>query len=192
MPKVTKVTAGFLVSLGALSSICSIVRIEFIPGLRPGHNFLHSSMDIGMWSCIGVGLAIVAVSLSTLRPLFKSFLGGSSNRSGAYGSTAIVAKNQAAGTNRNTSCTHEHHVDGLYRISDDDLCGITTTVMGPDIKDIKMAESSKEVDYNIEGASLKEGTEGDNLDMLHWNESVSPPQDRVMMTREVVVRGSDR
>lgn len=198
MPKVTKVTAAFLLSLGALSSICSIVRLKFIPGLRPGHNFLHSSMDTGTWSCIELGLGIIAVSLSTLRPLFKSVLGGSSNRSGVYGSTAKYNTSNANGTKLATVRTQEHHVDGLYRISDDDFCGITTTVVGPDAKGIEMEEVSisKEAGYSVKETSLEEGRKGGNVVMSHWNESehnlVSPPQNGVLMVTEVVVRGSNR
>lgn len=74
MPRPTKLTAGFLLTLGALGSICSIARLPYIPGLLADKDFFTNAIDVAIWSIVEPGLGIVAASLSTLRPLFRSVL----------------------------------------------------------------------------------------------------------------------
>lgn len=170
MPKATKLTAAFLLSLGALSSISSIVRIKYIPGLQPGVNFLHDSVSITLWSCVEVGLGIVAISLSTLRPLFKSVLGGPSN-----GSMPATYEERTNRRNHqsNTLCTNsnDRDVEGLYRISDDDFGGggTTTTVVGATTKSYEM-QDLKEPVFHTEESSL-EDLSGKEESALHRSES---------------------
>ncbi|GAB7356188.1 hypothetical protein MBLNU459_g6774t1 [Dothideomycetes sp. NU459] len=194
MPKVTKVTAGLLLSLGALSSICSIVRLRYIDGLAAGPQFLHTSVSIGIWSCVETGLAIIAVSLSTLRPLFKSVLGGSSNQSAVYvdSSRKETAKQSKISSARGTN----HHVDGLYRISDDDLCGITTTQISGAKARTKggRVNESKELGYNVDEVSLEDMSRKPTDATLRQRESEQSlvsaskaSQDRIMRTTDVII-----
>lgn len=190
MPKVTKISAAILLSLGAVASICSIVRLKFIPGLKPGHEFLHSSVSVGIWSAIETGLGITAISLSTLRPLFKSFLGSSGDH---YGS--VTARKNTQADQMIAPPVYRHDVDGLYRISVDDVCGITTTVAGPPGKGIEMDEYRKQAGQREEEISFEEDKKDVN-GFKHRSGSeeslVSPALDRVMMTTEVVQRAGRR
>lgn len=72
LPLAMKISAGGCLALGALGSISSIVRIAYINGLAPSANFFAHAGSIGLWSLVEPGLGIVAASLATLRPLFKS------------------------------------------------------------------------------------------------------------------------
>ncbi|THW45438.1 hypothetical protein D6D21_04435 [Aureobasidium pullulans] len=74
IPRSAKISSGLLLSLGAVGSISSLIRIAYIPGLKNGPVFFSNAINIGVWSCIEPGLGIVAASLATLRPLFKSMV----------------------------------------------------------------------------------------------------------------------
>jgi hypothetical protein len=71
MPRSAKILAGFLLSLGAVGSIISLVRIIYIPGLKTGPTFFDNAINIGVFSLIEPALGLNATCLATLRPLFK-------------------------------------------------------------------------------------------------------------------------
>lgn len=66
-----KISAGCLISLGALGSICSVVRLVFVSGFMPGPHFFWTAVSFSIWSIIECGLCISAASLATLRPMFR-------------------------------------------------------------------------------------------------------------------------
>ncbi|KAK4575022.1 hypothetical protein LTR86_000872 [Recurvomyces mirabilis] len=66
-----KISAGCLISLGALGSICSVVRLVFVSGFMPGPHFFWTSVTLSIWSILECGLCISAASLATLRPMFR-------------------------------------------------------------------------------------------------------------------------
>ncbi|KAL1305796.1 hypothetical protein AAFC00_003960 [Neodothiora populina] len=74
MPLSSKLSVGFLLSMGAMGSISSLIRIAYIPGLAPGPHFFSNAIDIAVWSIIEPGLGICVASLATLRPLIRSIV----------------------------------------------------------------------------------------------------------------------
>ncbi|KAF1344392.1 hypothetical protein BDV97DRAFT_361567 [Delphinella strobiligena] len=72
MPRKAKVSAGILLGMGAMGSICSLIRIAYIPGLKAGPKFLSQAIEVGTWSIVEPGIGISAASLATLRPLIRS------------------------------------------------------------------------------------------------------------------------
>ncbi|GAB7348028.1 hypothetical protein MBLNU459_g6067t1 [Dothideomycetes sp. NU459] len=74
MPKVTKFWACILLGLGALGSIASLIRLEYVKGLLPGPNFFKDSVGTAIWATIEPGLGIAAASFATLRPMLKRCL----------------------------------------------------------------------------------------------------------------------
>ncbi|KAF2815709.1 uncharacterized protein BDZ99DRAFT_432408 [Mytilinidion resinicola] len=68
----TKCSVGFILSLGAFGSICSIVRFFYIDGLTRTDDFFWNATNTAIWSTIEPGVGIIAGSLATMRPLFKS------------------------------------------------------------------------------------------------------------------------
>jgi hypothetical protein len=55
--------------------VASMVRMKYIPGLAiTSFAFFSEATDTAVWSIIEPGLGIIAGSLATLRPLFRSFL----------------------------------------------------------------------------------------------------------------------
>ncbi|KAJ9638321.1 hypothetical protein H2199_007008 [Coniosporium tulheliwenetii] len=69
----SKISVWFVLSLGFIGSICSVVRFMYLDGLLDIEEFFWSSTNIAIWSCIEPGVCIIAGSLATLRPLFKKF-----------------------------------------------------------------------------------------------------------------------
>jgi hypothetical protein len=70
-----KATVGFILLLGATSSIASVVRFKFIPNITaPTLSFFRTAAELGQWSVVEPGLGILAGCLMTMRPLFKRFL----------------------------------------------------------------------------------------------------------------------
>lgn len=193
MPRATKITAGFLLSLGALSSICSMIRIQYIPGLTPGRQFLHNSVVIGTWSCVENGLGIVAISLSTLRPLLMNRMEASPGYQ-SNPSTSAKKTNTANTANviphASSGRVFQHHLDSLYRISDDDLSGTTTTVSGQESKSFGMDELKEGTTYAVKELKYKKGRkDGNTASMIHKNESEQNlVPDGVTKTTEVMIR----
>ncbi|KAE9966884.1 hypothetical protein EG328_008532 [Venturia inaequalis] len=77
-----KTTVVLILMFASIGGIASIVRFKYIQGLAvPGPN----AKDIGIWSCLEPGIAIVAGCVVTLRPLIRRsvFLFKNSNYSGS-------------------------------------------------------------------------------------------------------------
>lgn len=72
MHQAAKVSASMLLALGAIGSVCSLVRIAYIPEIRSTDHFFSSAVEIAIWSIVEPGIGIFVASLATLRPLFKS------------------------------------------------------------------------------------------------------------------------
>lgn len=64
-------------SLNSASS-ATIVRFPYLYTLTDINEFLYSTTDVAIWSTIETGLGITAAAVATLRPLLRSFFGGSS------------------------------------------------------------------------------------------------------------------
>ncbi|KAF9894161.1 hypothetical protein FE257_009134 [Aspergillus nanangensis] len=78
MNKETKVALIGILSLGAVASVAVVIRVPFLHNYADD-DFLYSTYQIAIWSVVETGLAIVAGSLVTLRPLFRWVLGGSAS-----------------------------------------------------------------------------------------------------------------
>ncbi|KAG9692055.1 NADH-ubiquinone oxidoreductase, partial [Aureobasidium melanogenum] len=71
MPMGMKLTAGFLLCMGSVSSICALVRVATLSNLKFDTAFFKQAVQTGLWSIIEPGLAIVATSLAACRPLWR-------------------------------------------------------------------------------------------------------------------------
>ncbi|OJI87316.1 hypothetical protein ASPTUDRAFT_167304 [Aspergillus tubingensis CBS 134.48] len=74
----TKVALGAILGLGAVASVAVVIRLPYLKHYSDA-DFLYSTYQIAIWSVMETGLAIIAGSLITLRPLFRWFLDGSSS-----------------------------------------------------------------------------------------------------------------
>ncbi|MCJ1366845.1 hypothetical protein MMC16_005975 [Acarospora aff. strigata] len=86
----TKISIAIILGLGAIGSTATLVRIKFIDGLTKPEDFLYNTLDVAIWSTVEPGVGIIAASIPTLRPLFKTFftrVGISSNSRGGQNLT---------------------------------------------------------------------------------------------------------
>ncbi|KAH6716976.1 hypothetical protein DL95DRAFT_394894 [Leptodontidium sp. 2 PMI_412] len=82
----TKISVAMILSMGAIASTATIVRIPYVKGLANQADFLYATTDVAIWSTVETGIGIAASSFATLRPLFRTFflrsrlMGGSSTQ----------------------------------------------------------------------------------------------------------------
>jgi hypothetical protein len=83
----TKVSVFLLLCLANIGSIATLIRFKAIHEITTSEDFLFATVDLVLWSSVEVGIAIIAASMATFRPLFRSFFssGNSSNQSYAIG-----------------------------------------------------------------------------------------------------------
>ncbi|KAF2849197.1 hypothetical protein T440DRAFT_499999 [Plenodomus tracheiphilus IPT5] len=74
MDRKSKISVGFILCLGALGCICSIIRFRYVAGLTQVDDFFWNAVNISIWSTIEAGASIIAGCLATLRPFLKHIL----------------------------------------------------------------------------------------------------------------------
>jgi hypothetical protein len=60
--------------LAPRASAATIIRLPFVYTLTHSQDFLWDTTDVAIWSSVEPGIGITAISLATLRPLFRKFL----------------------------------------------------------------------------------------------------------------------
>ncbi|PVH77743.1 hypothetical protein DL98DRAFT_389543, partial [Cadophora sp. DSE1049] len=68
-----KVTVAFILSLGIFASIATLIRLRYLIELTDRSDVLYAATPATIWTIVEPGLAIIAASLITIRPLLKSF-----------------------------------------------------------------------------------------------------------------------
>ncbi|KAG9249435.1 uncharacterized protein F5Z01DRAFT_631735 [Emericellopsis atlantica] len=71
----TRVTLLFVLGLGVFACAAALVKVGYVVNYGKVGDFLWDSQDITIWTAAETNVGIVAGSLPTLRPIFKSFLG---------------------------------------------------------------------------------------------------------------------
>ncbi|KAK7745157.1 hypothetical protein SLS62_009870 [Diatrype stigma] len=67
-----KVTVSMVLGLGIFASIATLVRLKFLADLMNTSDILHNGTDAMVWTLIEPGVAIIASSLATIRPLLRA------------------------------------------------------------------------------------------------------------------------
>lgn len=85
-----KLTVAFVLSLGVFASVATLIRLKYLLELSDYSDNLYTANDAMVWTLIEPGIAIIAASLVTVRPLLhalnlKGF--GSTKNSSSYGLT---------------------------------------------------------------------------------------------------------
>ncbi|CAJ2507842.1 Uu.00g090280.m01.CDS01 [Anthostomella pinea] len=75
-----KLTVMIVLALGIFASCATVVRLFTLEAFSNKEDYLFGIAHIVFWTVIEMGLAIIAGSLATLRPLFRSWFGGSTLR----------------------------------------------------------------------------------------------------------------
>ncbi|KAJ4416172.1 hypothetical protein N0V82_006932 [Gnomoniopsis sp. IMI 355080] len=94
MTKHAKITVSIVLSLGIFASIATLIRVKFLVDLTDTDDILYAGTNPMVWTLVEPGVAIIAASLVTIRPLlrqmrFKGFESTQRSRSrgfwGRYG-----------------------------------------------------------------------------------------------------------
>ncbi|KID77490.1 uncharacterized protein G6M90_00g096800 [Metarhizium brunneum] len=72
MTKQAKATVIVILGLGVFASIATLIRLKFLAGLEMTDDFMFSVTDAMIWSLVEPGVAIIASSLATIRPLLRA------------------------------------------------------------------------------------------------------------------------
>ncbi|CAD0108915.1 unnamed protein product [Aureobasidium uvarum] len=200
IPRSAKISSGLLLSLGAVGSIISLIRIAYIPGLKTGPAFFTNAITIGVWSLIEPGLGIVAASLATLRPLFKNMMEKARNSTNPSNSSKSLSHNSRGSLQRKAAFSGAKFSDRGYLQMDDDKkpnkMGNFTSVVG----DLKSAPPGQvyELDPIAERPNSMESTRSNSSEDIGMalsgpvivgslqNKSWFP-DDEVLMTRHVKI-----
>ncbi|KAG4427946.1 hypothetical protein IFR05_016572 [Cadophora sp. M221] len=76
----TKFSVILILSLGFFASTATIVRIVYIKALTETNDYSWEGINLVKWSMVEPAIAITAMNIATLRPLFKNFLSFASKR----------------------------------------------------------------------------------------------------------------
>ncbi|KAI1138579.1 hypothetical protein F5Y05DRAFT_44160 [Hypoxylon sp. FL0543] len=66
-----KITVVVVLGLGVFASVATLVRLKFLADLTDLADILHAGTDAMVWTLVEPGVAIVASSLVTIRPLLR-------------------------------------------------------------------------------------------------------------------------
>ncbi|KAL2676771.1 hypothetical protein Neosp_010537 [[Neocosmospora] mangrovei] len=72
MTKAAKATVIVILGLGIFASIATLVRLRFLADLTDTDDILFAGTDAMVWTLIEPGVAIIASSLATIRPLLRA------------------------------------------------------------------------------------------------------------------------
>ncbi|KAL7625289.1 hypothetical protein AAE478_004505 [Parahypoxylon ruwenzoriense] len=96
-----KLTVVVVLGLGVFASIATLVRLKFLADLTDMADILHSGTDAMVWTLIEPGVAIVASSLVTIRPLLRLWKIKGFGTTGQSRSTGALCNSHAVSrTNR--------------------------------------------------------------------------------------------
>jgi hypothetical protein len=84
----TKVSVFLILCLANIGSIATLIRISSIHLLSLSQDFLFGSVDLAIWSSTEVALGIMAASMATYRPLFRSILSSGNTTDGSLGTAS--------------------------------------------------------------------------------------------------------
>ncbi|KAM0260738.1 hypothetical protein ACHAQJ_002654 [Trichoderma viride] len=72
MTSQAKATVILILGLGIFASIATLIRIKYLNDMRNLEDLLFSGTDVMLWTIIEPGVAIIASSLATIRPLLRA------------------------------------------------------------------------------------------------------------------------
>jgi hypothetical protein len=70
----SKIFVFLLLAFANIGSIATLIRVKAIHQIASSKDFLYETFDLAIWSTVEIGIAIMAASIATYRPLFRSFL----------------------------------------------------------------------------------------------------------------------
>ncbi|KYK55661.1 integral membrane family protein [Drechmeria coniospora] len=72
MTKQAKATVIVVLGLGIFASFATLVRLKFLSGIEEMNDLMFTATDAFVWTVVEPGVAIIASSLATIRPLLRA------------------------------------------------------------------------------------------------------------------------
>ncbi|KAL4939134.1 hypothetical protein BDV06DRAFT_225322 [Aspergillus oleicola] len=130
MNRRTKMALMGIFGLGAIASVAVVIRLPYLKHYADV-DFLYSTYQIAIWSVIETGLAIIAGSLITLRPLFRWFLDHSSPSSYHDDRTPAEGGKHPLSTLTANASKPGYEDPKYWRPDLDDVNTVTTSISAP-------------------------------------------------------------
>ena len=80
----SKVSVFLVLALANVGSVATLIRIRAIHQISTSEDFLFVTVDLAIWSTVEIGTAIMASSIATYRPLFRSFFSNGNTGNNSY------------------------------------------------------------------------------------------------------------
>ncbi|KAK1594750.1 integral membrane family protein [Colletotrichum navitas] len=104
MTKQAKATVIVILSLGIFASIATLVRLRYLADLGDVADILFTGTDPMVWTLVEPGVAIVASSLVTVRPLLRAWrLSGFASTNQTPGMSGAISGGVRSGTARSAA-----------------------------------------------------------------------------------------
>ncbi|OHE91883.1 integral membrane family protein [Colletotrichum orchidophilum] len=101
MTKQAKATVIVILGLGIFASIATLIRLKFLADLSDLSDILFTGTDAMVWTLVEPGVAIVASSLVTIRPLLRAWrLSGFTSTDRTPGMSGRISGGMRSGTAR--------------------------------------------------------------------------------------------
>ncbi|KAI0123026.1 hypothetical protein BJ170DRAFT_122831 [Xylariales sp. AK1849] len=73
MTQQAKATVVVILGLGVFASVATLIRMRYLVKINYGPDILFNATDATVWSIVEPGIAIIASSLATIRPLLRAW-----------------------------------------------------------------------------------------------------------------------
>ncbi|KAK1971301.1 integral membrane family protein [Colletotrichum sublineola] len=104
MTKQAKATVIVILGLGVFASIATLIRLRYLAGLSDVADILFTGTDPMVWTLVEPGVAIVASSLVTVRPLLRAWrISGFTSNNQTPGMSGAISGEMRSGTVRSTA-----------------------------------------------------------------------------------------
>ncbi|KAJ3540334.1 hypothetical protein NM208_g5108 [Fusarium decemcellulare] len=101
MKTATKVSISFVLGLGAIASVATIVRMPYIAFyFNPAEDYLYRVCNVALWCVFETGIGIVAGCLPPLRKLVKRWVNFDSSHGHSSGATPYASSNALGVTSK--------------------------------------------------------------------------------------------
>ncbi|OQO05962.1 hypothetical protein B0A48_10058 [Cryoendolithus antarcticus] len=104
MRKRAKISAYGVVALGSIGGVVSLLRLKYIKDLSYVTNFFETGVTITLWSIAEAGIAIIAASLATVRPIFRCCLDNTRRALGSGTGGSRQKHSQLSSTDTTSQC----------------------------------------------------------------------------------------
>ncbi|ROW02899.1 hypothetical protein VSDG_01695 [Cytospora chrysosperma] len=111
----TKATVVVILGLGIFASVATLIRLRFLADLTDTSDILYAGTDAMVWTLVEPGVAIVASSLVTIRPLLRRIRLRGFETTGQSRSVPVTGRSRSRsgtgglGSRTNRSATTTHH-----------------------------------------------------------------------------------